>query len=149
MIDSHDRMSHAEPYTLLGESPSSIEWEFLFPLAVSDEILIEDTSHAPDTMAAPVIVGFVTLVKVFHCVLGLLSAYSSNPFAPQTSQPHQDQFLSPASLLRTFNAVSSVLDDIPPELSIHQTQNPQQQSTTATHHFNIMKSNIHITKLYL
>lgn len=147
MLTRHDRMSHAVPYTLLGESPSSTDWEFLLPVSISDEELSPTSNTYIDRTKTPVIAGFVTLVKVFLCMRDLLSAHLANPFDPRAA--HHNQFLSPTSLLSTFSALSSVLDDIPSELNILETQTQPDQQARTTNHFNIMKSNIYITKLYL
>ncbi|PVH84989.1 hypothetical protein DL98DRAFT_62467 [Cadophora sp. DSE1049] len=149
IVQIHDRMSHPEPYTLLGEPPSSTDWDFLLPLSISDHELGSASGSVIEATSTPSIAGFVTLVKVFHCLRGLLSVHVANPFLHPNSQTQQGHFLSPASLLATFNALSSILDDIPPELDILEPQRQPDQQTRESNHFNIMKSNIYITKLYL
>jgi len=148
-MNRHDRISHPEPYTLLGETPSLTDWDFLLPLSISDDELGSTSRSSGGATATPSIAGFVTLVKVFHCLRGLLSVYVTNPFLQTRSQTQQSHFLSPASLLATFNALSTVLDDIPSELNIIEPQRSLDLQTRESNHFNIMKSNIYITKLYL
>ncbi|KAG4442812.1 hypothetical protein IFR05_001693 [Cadophora sp. M221] len=149
IVQIHDRMSHRELYTLLGESPTSTDWDFLLPLSISDDELSSGSRSSPNTAPTPVITGFVTLVKVFFCLRGLLTAHVSNPFIQPNPRIQQGQFLSPVSLLSAFSDLSSVLDDIPPELNILEFQRQPDQQTRESNHFNIMKSNIYITKLYL
>lgn len=138
-------MSHPEPYTLLGEVPTSSDWEFLVPRSVSDENLSHPSiilGTSSDRTTTPIIVGFIQLVKVFLCMRNLLSKNS-------TMQP-KEELITKSSLLATFSALSAVLDDIPSQLDILQLQPyNDQQTTTITNHVNIMTSNIYITRLYL
>ncbi|KAK0112942.1 hypothetical protein ONS95_014660 [Cadophora gregata] len=149
IVQIHDRISHPEPYTLIGEIPSSADWDFLLPISVSDNELGTASLNALEVTTTPSIAGFVTLVRVFRCLRGLLSVHVTNTFFQPNSQTQQSHFLSPASLLATFTALSSALDDIPPELNILEFQRHPDQQTRESNHFNIMKSNIYITKLYL
>ncbi|CAI6340139.1 unnamed protein product [Periconia digitata] len=83
IIQIHDRLSFIIPHTGLSFDPLRTDWEFLLPLEVDDDALINEdlrpVSPIPGNIDTPVrrplplISGFVALVKVFLCVVDLLS----------------------------------------------------------------------------
>lgn len=123
----------------------------------------------------PIISGFIALIKVFLCVVDLLSkgfpgsppqAYAmTSGSLRQRIFPHEENTthstdsrstVSLASLLRIIKKLQSTLDELPEELKI-QTLDPQLQSpsnnnesqSTRSYQFDIMRANIHITSLYI
>jgi len=117
----------------------------------------------------PVISGFVSLVKVFLCVLGIITQRPSN--RPQISPPPlafdersflSERFASSPPALRSggfeehhithdvfqemMDNLNRVVNDIPGVLRDLTPGNP---SSLSSRPFDIMKANIHITKLYL
>lgn len=141
-------MSHSEPYTLLGYDPSTTDWDFLVPALMSDES-ITGSSDNP-TVLQPPIIGFLALVRTFGCMQGLLSEQGlHSAFRPSLN------LLSRTRLHDTFTALSCVLADVVPQLSFSAIMSAERDNDEANsntrreHHFDIMRSNIHITKLYL
>ncbi|KAF2795946.1 hypothetical protein K505DRAFT_301266 [Melanomma pulvis-pyrius CBS 109.77] len=161
IIQIHDRLSFIVPHTGLSFDPVHTDWEFLLPSSVDDEDLTLDT-HAPiqhtngvfgrgDNRQLPLISGFIALVKVFLCVVDLLSngfpgsppqAYSmtsgslrprvfpEDSIDPSFSKPApapSKTTLSLSALLRIIRKLQSTLEELPDELKIY-TLDPQLRS---------------------
>ncbi|RDW95118.1 hypothetical protein BP5796_00881 [Coleophoma crateriformis] len=169
IVQIHDRLSHRNPHTTLAQDPVLTDWEFLMPLEVEDEHLQPGSMIAPtipQNAPTPVISGFVILIKVFSCLLDLVAAprkVAYSRLATQSTFPNLDTVSSPQSgsaasqnlgetmlsedtLLRTMQSLENVLSDIPEDLKLF---SPMNTSSTRAQQFEIMKANIHITKLYL
>ena len=165
------------------------DWEFLLPSLVEDEELGDD-SHALVERAGgsgergagghlPLISGFIALVRVFLCVVDLLSsgfpgsppqAYSMGSgtlrprvFPEDLAEPPSQaaptlsrSTLSLSGLLRIIRKLQSALEELPDELKIH-TLDPELRSpkgnekaqSTVSYQFDVMRANIHITSLYI
>lgn len=166
MMTSHDRITHPNPHTPLGQDPLSTDWDSLLPLAIGDENLTSDVDPAVESLEArtPMISGFIYLVKVFLCMLGLASSsathqVTSSPAASPSASAISMisragplpvlgglDFRSPQILFQTMEKLEMVLTDIPDDLNILR---PADSTMERFHQFEIMKANIHITKLYL
>ncbi|KAH6672147.1 hypothetical protein B0J14DRAFT_67975 [Halenospora varia] len=167
IIQIHDRLSHITPYTLLGQNPSLTDWEFLIPLELDDDNLIpsKEPSRKGEPTSTPLIAGFIALVKVFLCVLNLITEESKNqlPSSPSTSRQGVEpvptlnntglgrQVTNHANRLSIMSNLSNIINDLPPSLrDLSPPQHPRNESeSTYTRQFQIMKANIHITRLYL
>lgn len=82
-MHSHDRLSFIVPHTGLSFDPIRTDWDFLLPLELDDDDLLNQShvagSHALETddppvqRSLPLVSGFIALVRVFLCVVDLLS----------------------------------------------------------------------------
>ncbi|KAH8669750.1 hypothetical protein BGZ60DRAFT_40262 [Tricladium varicosporioides] len=167
IIQIHDRLSHITPYTLLGQDPSLTDWEFLIPLELDDDdlVLSKGQSRKGEPTLTPLIAGFIALVKVFLCVLNLITDESKNqlPNSPSVSQLGVEpvptlnntglgrQVTNHVNKQSIMSNLSNIINDLPPSLrDLSPPQHSHNESeTTYTRQFQIMKANIHITRLYL
>ncbi|KAF2009536.1 hypothetical protein BU24DRAFT_428433 [Aaosphaeria arxii CBS 175.79] len=183
IIQIHDRLSFIVPHTGLSFDPKHTDWEFLLPAEAGDDDLTACTND-PDTYhngkefynrEPPLICGFIALVKVFLCVVDLLSSGLFPGTAPQAyamtggsltlpeaagdriSHSSSRSTLSLTSLLRIIRNLQSALEELPEQLKIT-TMDPQVRSPDGSEHalsattqfqFDIMRANIHITSLYI
>ncbi|KAF1959491.1 hypothetical protein CC80DRAFT_489621 [Byssothecium circinans] len=162
IIQIHDRLSFIVPHTGLSFDPLRTDWEFLLPYELDDEDLVAQNYAEVESINVfgspsgngplPVISGFVALVKVFLCVVDLLSngfpgsppqvyamtsgtlrtqIYPDNPvdgtltgagIAPSKST------ISLSALLRIVRKLQSTLEELPPILKISNLD-PQLQSS--------------------
>lgn len=139
------------------------------PLEVEDEYLQLGSllnPIIPQNTSTPVISGFVILIKVFSCLLDLVasprkvaySRHATKPTCPEldiapspqsgsaTSTNLGGTILSEDILLRTMWDLENVLSELPEDLKLF---SPMNTSSARAQQFEIMKANIHITKLYL
>lgn len=153
------------------------DWDFLLPQVVNDEDLADihmTTPGQPINIVAvnevqqslPVIAGFVALIRVFLCVVDLLSkGFPGSPpqaYAMTAALSHGDESqpsrstVSLGALLRIVKQLQTTLEELPEELKIS-TLDPHLrpaavQSATSdltAHQFDTMRANIHITSLYI
>jgi len=160
IIQIHDRLSFIVPHTGLSFDPLRTDWEFLLPQQVDDEELTaaESTTtgqvhgfHGPPSVRPlPIISGFVALIKIFLCVVDLLSngfpgsppqayamtsgalrplIYPENPadgtYTPADSAQSKST-ISLSALLRIIRKLQATLEELPNELKIS-TLDPQLQ----------------------
>lgn len=192
----HDRVSHAVPFTILGQDLVLTHWRYLLPLEIEDEDMIEEYSQSYDGHSAhgkclrrsvdgltdkyswEVISGFTCLIKVFLCVLGfitekipahnlhldqvetLFTRFVSSPPALR-AEGFEAQSMDYRNLQNMMENLNIVIQDMPDMLCTASTsinQSTFQSTKTQQYgdgvqlymqHFEIMKVNIHITKLYL
>ncbi|KAF2000123.1 hypothetical protein P154DRAFT_492723 [Amniculicola lignicola CBS 123094] len=177
IIQIHDRLSFIVPHTGLSFDPLHTDWEYLLPLVLEDEDLDKEiqasTPHNPglsicDTEeATPLIAGFVALIKVFLCVVDLLShgfpgsppqAYAMTSGSSQTQAEGNARrsTVSLGSLLRIIKQLQGTLEELPNELKIStldpQLRTPEAEGVAGSpriYQFDIMRANIHITSLYI
>ncbi|KAF2644815.1 hypothetical protein P280DRAFT_443859 [Massarina eburnea CBS 473.64] len=161
IIQIHDRLSFIIPHTGLSFDPLRTDWEFLLPCEIDDDDLVLQ-DHAslqnsngcdspPTDRPLPVISGFVALVKVFLCVVDLLSdgfpgsppqAYAmtlgtlrtqtcpNNPVDGILNTPGiapTKSTISLSALLRIIRKLQTTLEELPPVLRIS-SLDPQLQS---------------------
>ncbi|KAE9370012.1 hypothetical protein N431DRAFT_468098 [Stipitochalara longipes BDJ] len=169
IVQVHDRLTHISLCAQLGQDPILYDWEFLLPAEVSDEELEQRIQSSPAT--APItgtrislISGFIALIKVFLCVGQLISNSAPLSFAhpnPSWTTNILDQLrLNPPyiphgpakecldidSLRQMLRNLANVLNDLPQELQI--TANRPPDLSTNCIQYNIMKANIHVTRLF-
>lgn len=162
----HDRLSAVIPHTGLSFDPLRTDWHSMFPQELDDEDIINPVALVTGTRVysgLPVISGFIALIRVYLCIVDLLSyglpglyppvyATSSSSTHPGQS-PGLDATMSLNTLLRIVRKVQTALEQLPDQLSIStQPQTPEGQSPNSElleNQFNIMKANIHITSLYI
>lgn len=151
IIQIHDRLSFIVPHTGLSFDRLRTDWEFLLPRQLDDEALTsldDDTNalldiiHKPDVRPLPLISGFIALIKVFLCVVDLLSngfpgsppqAYSmtsgtlrpviypegaTNLTYTPTDSAHSSSTISLGALLRIIRKLQITLEELPSELKI-------------------------------
>jgi hypothetical protein len=158
IIQIHDRLSFIVPHTGLSFDPLYTNWEFLLPYQIDDEDLpdthidpmdrIEDFRNFSSSTSLPIISGFVALIKVFLCVVDLLSngfpgsppqayamtsgtlrplIYPGNPvdgtYTPEITQK-TNSTISLSALLRIIKKLQATLEELPEELRIS-TLDPQ------------------------
>jgi hypothetical protein len=151
IIQIHDRLSFIVPHTGLSFDRLRTDWEFLLPQQVDDEELTasesatiqrHNTHKAPEARPLPVISGFVALIRVFLCVVDLLSngfpgsppqanamttgalrsmIYPGNPadgtYTP-TDSSQSSSTISLSALLRIIRKLQTTLEELPNELKI-------------------------------
>ena len=152
IIQIHDRLSFIVPHTGLSFDPLRTDWEFLLPQQVDDEYLTNSETNAirqthginapSSNRPLPIISGFVALIKIFLCVVDLLSngfpgsppeayamtsgslrpfVYSGNPadgtYTP-TDKAQSKSTISLSALLRIIRKLQATLEDLPEELKI-------------------------------
>ena len=163
------------PQTGLSYHPSHTDWEFLLPLEVSDEELafMTDNSGIPTSRQPPMISGFIALIKVFACVVDILDI-----LFPGTPQRYSLSSISLAASLfcaedaewpvipgpsrnplldhfyRLVTRLHGVINGLPDELKPSYTHRPSSGgdysiSGGPSAHFAIMRTNIHVTSLYI
>lgn len=158
IIQIHDRLSFIVPHTGLSFDPLHTNWEFLLPLQIDDEDLPDNYVDPVDRIecfrnlsrpnSLPVISGFIALIKVFLCVVDLLSngypgsppqayamtsgalrplIYPGNPvdgtYTPENT-PNTNSTISLSALLRIIKKLQSTLEELPEQLKIS-TLDPQ------------------------
>ena len=177
------------PHTGLSFDSVHTDWEFLLPSLVDDEelggdshTLVERANGFVDHGARehpPLISGFIALVRVFLCVVDLLSngfpgsppqAYSmgSGTLRPRVFPEDLAEPLSQAApklsrstlnlsgLLRIIRKLQSALEELPDGLKTH-TLDPElrpprgneEARLAVSYQFDVMRTNIHITSLYI
>ncbi|OAK96078.1 hypothetical protein IQ06DRAFT_352320 [Phaeosphaeriaceae sp. SRC1lsM3a] len=157
IIQIHDRLSFIVPHTGLSFDRLRTDWEFLLPREVDDEALttsehdgttLLDPIYEANDRPLPLISGFVALIKVFLCVVDLLSngfpgsppqayAMTSGSLRPAvypegtadltytpTDSAHSSSTISLGSLLRIIRRLQTTLEELPNELKIS-TLDPQ------------------------
>ncbi|KAH7389277.1 hypothetical protein DE146DRAFT_758589 [Phaeosphaeria sp. MPI-PUGE-AT-0046c] len=157
IIQIHDRLSFIVPHTGLSFDRLRTDWEFLLPRQADDEDLttaiddantLMDPIHNLDNHPLPLISGFVALIKVFLCVVDLLSngfpgsppqayAMTSGSLRPainlegtasvtytSTDSPQPTSTISLGALLRIIRRLHTTLEELPKELRIS-TLDPQ------------------------
>ncbi|OAG11399.1 uncharacterized protein CC84DRAFT_1253872 [Paraphaeosphaeria sporulosa] len=170
IMQIHDRLSAVIPHTGLSFDPLRTDWQFMFPQELDDEDIINPVALVTGTRVysgLPVISGFIALIKVYLCIVDLLSyglpGFYPPVYATSFSSVHAsihpgqslgtDATMSLKTLLRIVRKVQTALEQLPDELSIStQPQTPEGQSPSSElleNQFNIMKANIHITSLYI
>ncbi|EPE37018.1 hypothetical protein GLAREA_09181 [Glarea lozoyensis ATCC 20868] len=169
IIQIHDRLSHLTPDTLLGQDPTMTDWIFLMPLELDDEHLPNTSRESDDieseNATAPLISGFVSLIKVFICVIGLLNEDHSQAPSPGIVSNTISSGVPPLTTLKLRNnslqnatldypvilqSLKNIVFEFPQELqsyTIPEMFSNDQPSSTPQ--LDIMKANIHITRLYL
>ncbi|KAF2678443.1 hypothetical protein K458DRAFT_138954 [Lentithecium fluviatile CBS 122367] len=152
IIQIHDRLSFIVPHTGLSFDPFHTDWQFLLPCQVDDEALsaheLTSMEHAsslhypPRNRPLPIISGFVALIKVFLCVVDLLSngfpgsppqAYAMTSVAsrslfypdkpldcthPPTSSAPSKSTIGLGALLHIIKKLQATLEELPEELKI-------------------------------
>ena len=165
---SHDRLSHLTPDTLLGQDPTMTDWEFLLPRELDDESLSDELSEDYDLSGkgrtAPLISGFVSLIKVFLCMIGFLNEDHSQAPSPNITCSITSSGIRPPTIkLRNNSLQNATLDhasilqslkdivyEFPQELQGYSpVEDASKEFISSTPHLDIMKANIHITRLYL
>ena len=176
---SHDRISAIAPHTGLSFLPRSADWDFIVPLSVHDEQLVDDEYsldsqiRSPRVTELPCIVGFVELIRVFRCCADLFSfgipgsvnsAYSmasgpidghmlpSSPSSPASMGNSHAPSKGLAAIVGIFQMLGQIMDSLPPELRFDQSGRENHASPNTEESpdpFKIMAANIHITSLYL
>lgn len=176
------------PHTGLSFDHLHTNWEFLLPRQVDDEGLIAQTSHTtglahslyvlPTDRPLPVISGLVALIKVFLCVVDLLTnGFPGSPpraFAMTSGslRPHvypenaADSTYTPAdstqssstvglsALLQIIRKLHTTIEELPKEricILDPQLLDPHRyssESVVRAHQFDTISANIHITSLY-
>ncbi|PVI06081.1 hypothetical protein DM02DRAFT_610044 [Periconia macrospinosa] len=188
IIQIHDRLSFIIPHTGMSFDPLQTDWEFLLPVELDDDELINQDNnsqshiprpdHSPIHRPLPLVSGFVALVRVFLCVVDLLShgfpgqppqAYAmTGTLRPQlyldnltdtsytTENTLSKSTISLSALLRIIRKLQRTQEELPNELKIPNVDRRLQSAPTypcmppeSTHQFDIMRANIHITSLYL
>jgi hypothetical protein len=157
IIQIHDRLSFIVPHTGLSFDRLHTDWEFLLPQQVDDEELtlertttrpVQGSHRCPNGRRIPVISGFIALIKVFLCVVDLLSngfpgsppqayAMTSGALRPQifpenpadgtytpTDSAQITSTISLSALLRIIRKLQTTLEELPDELKIS-TLDPQ------------------------
>lgn len=164
----HDRMSYIVPHTGLAYDPKHTSWEFLLPLELSDEQLLDP---AAVTTSTPVISGFVALIHVFTCMVDLLdtafpgapsyfrltsSSLSARLFADAIPEPQRsiglsdDHILDP--LVLVMGRLEGTLGKVPDSLKLPSPGSPplsHLMGPRKAEQFEIMRANIHITSIYI
>ncbi|KAH6955800.1 hypothetical protein BKA56DRAFT_503054 [Ilyonectria sp. MPI-CAGE-AT-0026] len=178
IVQVHDRISHIIPHTGLGYDPAHIDWDFMLPMELDDDALVDGSPDQPRCLDGthyrkPLISGFIELLKVFLCVVDIL--HKAFPGAPQTynlaSSPPEARLLqgndshhfydsipTMESLFQAISRLTTTLGNMPPELKTPQFQD-QAMNTDAEFgedphlkkaaQFDIMRANIYITNIYL
>lgn len=173
IMQVHDRLSAVIPHTGLSFDPLRTDWQFMFPQELDDDDILNPVALVTGTRVysgLPLISGFVALIRVYLCIVDLLSyglpglyppahatSFSSirAPLYPGQSpgSTMADPTLSLNTLLRIVKKVQMALEQLPAELSISTPpQSPVMRSPDIElreNQFNIMKANIHITSLYI
>ncbi|KAK7210811.1 hypothetical protein V2G26_017989 [Clonostachys chloroleuca] len=168
IINTHDRMSYIVPHTGLAYDPKHTSWEFLLPLELSDEQLLDP---AAVTTSTPVISGFVALIHVFTCMVDLLdtafpgapsyfrltsSSLSARLFADAIPEPQRsiglsdDHILDP--LVLVMARLEGTLGKVPDSLKLPSPGSPplsHLMGPRKAEQFEIMRANIHITSIYI
>ncbi|KAJ4303389.1 hypothetical protein N0V90_002282 [Kalmusia sp. IMI 367209] len=140
IIQIHDRLSSVIPRTGLSFDPLRTDWQFMFPQEMDDDdIGNPGASVIPHARGAsgqlPVISGFVALIRVYLCIVDLLSYGLPGFYTPiysmslgslrastQTDQPAgtatSDSTISLSTLLRIIKKLQSTIEQLPDELKI-------------------------------
>jgi hypothetical protein len=89
IIQIHGRLSFIVPHTGLSFDRLHTDWEFLLPQQLDDEELdpentttrqVHSNYESPNGRPIPAISGFIALIKVFLCIVDLLSnAFPGSP----------------------------------------------------------------------
>ena len=166
-------MSFTIPHTGLSYDPQRTDWDYLLPLELSDEELVDGSpASAAQSQRLAVITGFIALIKVFLCIVDLLDksfpgpppyfGLSSGRLATMIFKAWDGKDL-PAralpdlpvleSLFQVMTRLDATLTDLPEPLSLRNPRNgsPRGQDEKACAdmaQFEIMRANIHITAIY-
>ncbi|KAH8900773.1 hypothetical protein GQ53DRAFT_130763 [Thozetella sp. PMI_491] len=179
IIQVHDRLTSVVPHTVLSFLPAHTDWLRILPLAVSDDELssasLKDDGNGSGNSANDgriLMIGFVGLIKIFVCLWDLVSGEGTNPILgpypfrhvmpPSHQQPfptdkvmvEDDKTSNRAAMssltivLQVMRRMNQTIIDLPPELQFP-AQERQHIASPSDHQFDIMRTTLHITSIYL